>query len=139
MSSPPWTVHSYPIRGPFTSGCAGPGRCSEPCWPEASRCGWWPGTHQPGALVDQAFTEQTVARLQPRIEQIADDLLDRLPPDGPADLIEDYAFPLAVTVICELLGVPAADRNDFRRWSKAIVASSPPDGAREPPAASRPT
>ena len=83
------------------------------------------------ALVDQAFTEQTVARLQPRIEQIADDLLDRLPPDGAADLIEDYAFPLAVTVICELLGVPAADRNDFRRWSKAIVASVPPDVARE--------
>ena len=83
------------------------------------------------AQVDQAFTEQTVARLQPRIEQIADDLLDRLPPDGPADLIGDYAFPLAVTVICELLGVPAADRNDFRRWSKAIVASVPPDVARE--------
>jgi cytochrome P450 len=83
------------------------------------------------ALVDQAFTERTVARLQPQIEQIADHLLDRLPPDGPADLIEDYAFPLAVTVICELLGVPAADRNDFRRWSKAIVASVPPDVARE--------
>src|SRR6202012_1074975 len=48
-------------------------------------------------------------------------------------LIEDYAFPLAVTVICELLGVPAADRNDFRRWSKAIVASVPPDVARESP------
>ena len=83
------------------------------------------------ALVDQAFTARTVARLRPRIEEIADDLLDRLPPDGPADLIEDYAFPLPVTVICELLGVPAADRNDFRRWSKAIVSSVPPDVARE--------
>jgi cytochrome P450 len=83
------------------------------------------------ALVDQAFTARTVARLRPRIEQIADDLLDRLPPGGPADLIEDYAFPLPVTVICELLGVPAADRNDFRRWSKAIVSAVPPDVARE--------
>jgi cytochrome P450 len=83
------------------------------------------------ALVDQAFTDRTVARLRPRIEQIADDLLDHLPADGPADLIEDYAFPLPVTVICELLGVPAADRNDFRRWSKAIVSSVPPDVARE--------
>ena len=72
-----------------------------------------------------------MARLRPRIEQIADELLDRLPPDGPADLIEDYAFPLPVTLICELLGVPAADRNDFRRWSKAIVSSVPPDVARE--------
>jgi cytochrome P450 len=83
------------------------------------------------ALVDQAFTARTVARLQPRIEQVADELLDRLPSDGPADLIEDYAFPLPATVICELLGVPAADRNDFRRWSKAIVSSVPPDVARE--------
>jgi cytochrome P450 len=83
------------------------------------------------ALVDQAFTGRMVARLGPRIERIADDLLDRLPPDGPADLIEDYAVPLPVTVICELLGVPAADRNDFRRWSKAIVSSVPPDVARE--------
>src|ERR1700759_4093229 len=64
------------------------------------------------ALWDKAFTEQPVARLQPRIEQIADDLLDRLPPDGPADLIEDYAFPLAVTGIWELLGGPAARRTD---------------------------
>jgi cytochrome P450 len=83
------------------------------------------------SLVDRAFTARTVARLRPRIEQIADDLLDRLPPAGPADLIEDYAVPLPVTVICELLGVPAADRNDFRRWSKAIVSSVPPDVARE--------
>ncbi|HWG13592.1 MAG TPA: cytochrome P450 [Streptosporangiaceae bacterium] len=103
------------------------------------------------ALVNQAFTEHTVARLRPRIEQIADDLLDRmsqcqltqgqltqgqltrgeLAEGEPADLIEDYAVTLPVTVICELLGVPAADRNDFRRWSKAIVSSVPPDVARE--------
>lgn len=69
-------------------------------------------------LVDRAFTARTVARLRPRIERIADDLLARMPPGGPVDLIEDYAVPLPVTVICELLGVPVADRNDFRRWSK---------------------
>jgi cytochrome P450 len=83
------------------------------------------------ALVDQAFATRAVARLRPRIEQIADDLLARLPRDGMADLIEDYAVPLPVTVICELLGVPAADRNDFRRWAKAIVSTVPPDVARE--------
>jgi cytochrome P450 len=83
------------------------------------------------SLVDQAFATRAVARLRPRIEQIADDLLARLPRDGTADLIEDYAVPLPVTVICELLGVPAADRNDFRRWSKAIVSTVPPDVARE--------
>jgi cytochrome P450 len=83
------------------------------------------------ALVDQAFATQAVARLRPRVEQIADDLLARLPRDGTADLIEDYAVPLPVTVICELLGVPAADRNDFRRWARAIVSTVPPDVARE--------
>jgi cytochrome P450 len=83
------------------------------------------------SLVEQAFTGQTVARLRPRIQQIADDLLDQLASGAPVDLIEDYAVPLPVTVICELLGVPAADRNDFRRWSRAIVSSVPPDVARE--------
>ena len=83
------------------------------------------------ALVDQAFTERTVARLRPRIERIADDLLARMTPGALVDLIEEYAVPLPVTVICELLGVPVADRNDFRRWSKAIVSSVPPDVARE--------
>ena len=83
------------------------------------------------SLVDQAFTTRNVARLRPRIEQIADELLDRLPVGGPADLIEDYAVPLPVTVICELLGVPAGDRNDFRRWAKAIVSTVPPHVARE--------
>jgi cytochrome P450 len=83
------------------------------------------------SLVDQAFAGRAVDRLRPRIEQIADDLLARMETGAPVDLIEDYAVPLPVTVICELLGVPAADRNDFRRWARAIVSSVPPDVARE--------
>jgi cytochrome P450 len=83
------------------------------------------------SVVNRAFTGRAVARLLPRIEQIADDLLARMATGAQADLIEDYAVPLPVTVICELLGVPAADRNDFRRWSKAIVSSVPADVARE--------
>jgi cytochrome P450 len=83
------------------------------------------------SLVDQAFTGRAVDRLRARIEQIADDLLARMDTGAPVDLIEDYAVPLPVTVICELLGVPAADRNDFRRWARAIVSPVPPDVARE--------
>jgi cytochrome P450 len=88
-------------------------------------------------LVDQALAERTASRLRPRIEGIADELLEAMPamaagPGGPAvDLIEGYAFRLPITVICELLGVPAADRNDFRAWSKAFVSAVPPHVVRD--------
>ena len=86
--------------------------------------------------MDQAFTGRPVARLRPRIQQIADGLLARMDTGAPVDLIEDYAVPLPVTVICELLGVPAADRNDFRRWARGQRAGGPPDGPGSPSAAS---
>ena len=77
-------------------------------------------------LVNQAFTPRTVERLRPRVEQIAADLLDALPAhadaDGVVDLLEHYALPLPITVICELLGVPEADRDDVRRWSDDLLS-----------------
>jgi cytochrome P450 len=88
-------------------------------------------------LVNQALGARTIGRLRPRIEGIADELLDAMPatsagPGGPAvDLIEAYAFRLPITVICELLGVPAADRNDFQAWSKAFVSAVPPHVVRD--------
>ncbi len=48
-------------------------------------------------------------------------------PSAPIDLVEDYAAPLAITVIADLLGIPAADRTDFRVWTNAMLASHPPD------------
>jgi cytochrome P450 len=72
-------------------------------------------------LVTKAFTPRMVERLRPRIEEIADELLDAAEPRGEMDLVEAYAFPLPITVIAELLGIPAADRDRFRRWSNAIV------------------
>jgi cytochrome P450 len=78
-------------------------------------------------LVSRAFTPRRVAGLRPRVEAIAGTLLDavepRLTAGDTVDLIEAFAFPLPVTVICELLGVPARDRAQFRQWSNAIVAS----------------
>jgi cytochrome P450 len=80
-------------------------------------------------LVSKAFTARRVAALRPRIEEITAALLDALEA-GPqeVDLIETFAFPLPVTVICELLGIPVRDQDRFKEWSHAIVAT---DGNRD--------
>ncbi|MCA6094554.1 cytochrome P450 [Streptomyces sp. SCA3-4] len=80
-------------------------------------------------LVAKEFSPQRIASMRPRIERIADELLDALLPAGRADLVEDYALPLPLTVICELLGVPAADRAAFRDWSDEMVQPSSPEAA----------
>src|SRR5205807_2115769 len=72
-------------------------------------------------LVTEAFTPRTVEALRPRITQIVDELLDRVAPRGRMDLIEDFAVPLPVRVIAELLGIPLDHRDQFKRWSDAIV------------------
>ncbi|MFB6671123.1 cytochrome P450 [Streptomyces sp. NPDC056390] len=80
------------------------------------------------SLVTRAFTARRVESLRPRIQHITDDLLDAMLPLGRADLVESFAFPLPLTVICELLGVPDIDRADFRRMSNEVVAPSDRDG-----------
>jgi cytochrome P450 len=79
-------------------------------------------------LVGKAFTPRTVARLRPRIEAITDELLDRMAGREVVDLIEDFALPVPMTVICELLGIDEADRPSFRRWVHTIVSSNPGAG-----------
>lgn len=76
-------------------------------------------------LVNKAFTARMVEQLAPRVQAIADALLDPIVARGEMDLIEEYAFPLPIIVIAEMLGVPAADRNRFRAWSRALVSPSP--------------
>jgi cytochrome P450 len=78
-------------------------------------------------LVGKAFTGRTVERLRPRIMQAADELLDAIPAQSTVDLIDAYALPLPIIVICELLGVPAADRTDFRGWTLTFVTKSTPE------------
>ncbi|MET8677152.1 cytochrome P450 [Streptomyces sp. NPDC004647] len=75
-------------------------------------------------LVVKAFTPRRVAALRPRISAITGELLDAMA-DGPAetDLIEVFAFPLSVTVICELIGIPVGDRESFREWSETLLSS----------------
>ncbi|MDX3239160.1 cytochrome P450 [Streptomyces sp. ME03-5709C] len=83
-------------------------------------------------LVSKAFTARRVAELEPRVQAVADELLDAVVPAGRADLVEDFALPLPVTVISELLGVPVRDRFDFQRWTDDMVLQGPqpPDPAK---------
>ncbi|CAM5690769.1 Cytochrome P450 OS=Streptomyces albaduncus OX=68172 GN=FHS32_006280 PE=3 SV=1 [Streptomyces griseoloalbus] len=80
-------------------------------------------------LVAREFTTRRVEELAPRIQKTTDALLDRMlaAPDGRADLVEALSFPLPISVICELLGVPDLDRESFRTWSNDAIGASDPD------------
>lgn len=75
--------------------------------------------HRLRLLVSRAFGRGHVERLRPRIEELVDALLDDF--DGSVDIIDRYAEPLPVYVICDLLGVPRDDHVQLRAWSQAIV------------------
>jgi cytochrome P450 len=77
-------------------------------------------------LVTKAFTTGAVAPLRPFISMLTDSLLDQWPVRGQTDLVAGLAVPLPVTVICELLGVPEADRPAVQRWSAELFAVGQP-------------
>src|SRR5262249_11226718 len=74
-------------------------------------------------LVNRAFTPRVVEGLRPRIEQIVDGLLDQVWDSGEMEVIGDLAYPLPVTVISEMLGVPESDRDAIRQWSADVTRS----------------
>jgi cytochrome P450 len=74
-------------------------------------------------LVSKAFTPRMIELLRPRIQQIADDLLAEMQPQGPMDLVADFAFPLPIMVISEMLGIPTTQRQQFRNWTQTIIQS----------------
>jgi cytochrome P450 PksS len=76
------------------------------------------------ALVSRAFTPTLVEGMRGRVQVIADGLLDGIAGRTRWDLIRDYALPIPTTVIAEMLGVPAADRHHFHRWSQALLQSA---------------
>jgi cytochrome P450 len=83
-------------------------------------------------LVNKAFTGRRIEALRPRVEQIVASYLDELADaagGGAVDLLDRYAFPIPVTVICELLGVPFEDREDFRGWTTKMLSIDGDDGA----------
>ena len=81
-------------------------------------------------LVSRAFTVRRVAELRPRVEAITEGLLEGLAaagsaPAGPVDLVERFCYPLPITVICELVGIPEAERPAWRAWGRALASMSP--------------
>jgi cytochrome P450 PksS len=75
-------------------------------------------------LVSKAFTPRRIEQMRDRIAALADELVDTVQDRGCLDLIRDFALPLPMTVIAEMLGVPSADRHAFRRWSKALLSAA---------------
>ncbi|MEU0933294.1 cytochrome P450 [Embleya sp. NPDC005971] len=72
-------------------------------------------------LVAKAFTPRRIEEFRPRIQELTDSLLDDFARNGEADLIHDFAFPLPIHTICDLLGVPEEDQADFRTWAGMMV------------------
>ena len=78
------------------------------------------------SLVHKAFTPGLVAQIRSRTQTVADELLDRVLSTGKMDLIKDFALPLPMTIITEILGVPKKDHDKFHKWSQAVVSLTSP-------------
>ncbi|MFF3842451.1 cytochrome P450 [Streptomyces sp. NPDC001930] len=72
-------------------------------------------------LVSKAFTPRRVAEFTPRVQELTDRLIDAFVEKGSADLIHEFAFPLPIYAICDLLGVPEEDQDDFRDWAGMMI------------------
>ncbi|MFB7171056.1 cytochrome P450 [Streptomyces sp. NPDC056254] len=72
-------------------------------------------------LVSKAFTPRRVAEFAPRVQALTDHLIDGFAGRGEADLIHEFAFPLPIYAICEMLGVPREDQDDFRDWAGMMI------------------
>lgn len=72
-------------------------------------------------LVQKAFTPRLIEGMRSHIQEIADDLLDNLNSQDKMNLIDEFAFPLPIIVISEILGVPLEDQDKFRLWSNSII------------------
>jgi cytochrome P450 len=77
-------------------------------------------------LIMKAFTPRAVSTLAPRIEALAGELLAPALERGAMEVIQELAYPLPATVICELLGIPAADRDLNRKWAATVAATMDP-------------
>jgi len=93
-------------------------------FPEPSMLGQDPPEHtRLRSLVNQAFTPRIIRRLQPRMVEIANELLDRALEQGEVDFVQALTYPLPVIVIAEIIGVPSGDRDQFKEWSDEAVAN----------------
>jgi cytochrome P450 len=74
------------------------------------------------ALIMRAFTPRVIANLEPRIRELSSELLDQTIERGEMDLCADFSVPLPMMVIAEMLGIPIADRPQFKRWSDVLLS-----------------
>jgi cytochrome P450 len=92
-------------------------------------------------LVQPSFTASAIEKLRPRIQQITDQLLDAVEaaaaargehaPDRTMELISQFSYPLPITVICEMLGIPPEDREQTRQWSEDLLTARTPERMEE--------
>lgn len=82
-------------------------------------------------LTTKAFTARPTEAFRPRITEVAAGLLDGFEPGGRMDIVNDYAMPLSTRVICELIGIPAADGEVFRDWYTTMTGVHPPEQVTE--------
>jgi cytochrome P450 len=92
-------------------------------------------------LVQPSFTASAIEKLRPRIQQIVDDLLDAAEtvaaergeraPDRQMELISQFSYPLPITVICDMLGIPPQDREQTRHWSENLLSAQSPERMEE--------
>jgi len=82
-------------------------------------------------LVNKAFTPRAVEAMTGQVQQLVDHFLDAIQPHGRMDVIQDLAYPLPVTVIAQMIGVPAADMARFKKWSDEIAVGAGATPTRE--------
>jgi cytochrome P450 len=80
-------------------------------------------------IVNRGFTPGRIAALEPRIRKIADELVAGFEQRGSCDLIDEFANPLPVSVIVDLLGLDPARRDDFKRWTNVLIIGGTQPGA----------
>jgi cytochrome P450 len=89
-----------------------------------------PRHRQLRSLINQAFTPRTVEQLAPRISQISNQLVDQVIDRGHMDLMQEFAYPLPIAIIAELLGIPVEEQATFRRWSETLITGPRTDEKR---------
>jgi cytochrome P450 len=84
------------------------------------------------SLVSKAFTLRRMEAFRPRINQLVDEMLDAIADRDDVDLVSEYAQPLPIVIICDVLGIPFSDREQFQEWAVQLVgAGHPPEVVEE--------
>ena len=76
------------------------------------------------AIVNKAFTSRTLKLLEADVTTLVSELLDAMPDNGPVDITDEFTSPLPVTVIAQMMAIPASRKEDFKRWSDALTGTS---------------